>query len=269
MAVDRSKALETMKENLLKYKDAVVIIGNDVVREAHLFHATEHNEQAYSRRNMVKNPKEYWSLYKMNIAENSRNKTGTKEQKALLELLNLGIVKTVIDANFDGYLKDKVPDNVQYIQLKGDRRELFCTKCNKTIPYDSSITGEKVLVHSDLEDTDCSGKVQPTVPHYNSKVPRETWNNILYSIFDEESLKNNKYVPNTHALILVGVDIGEDIVGDLIDTYKVSRGKNNLQHLLIAITYKSPQLIDMLEAEFGTADEIDESLLRLKELLKK
>ena len=158
---------------------------------------------------------------------------------------------------------------VQYIQLKGDRRELFCTKCNKTIPYDNSITGEKVLVHSDLEDTNCSGKVQPTVPHYNSKVPRETWNNILYSIFDEESLKNNKYVPNTHALILVGVDIGEDIVGDLIDTYKVSRGKNNLQHLLIAITYKSPQLIDMLEAEFGTADEIDESLLRLKELLKK
>ena len=246
MAVDKSKALETMKENLLKYKDAVVIVGNDVVREAHLFHATENNEQAYSRRNMVKNPKEYWSLYKMNIAENSRNKTGTKEQKALLELLELGIVKTVIDVNFDGYLK-----------------------CNKKIPYDNSITGEKVLVHSDLEDTDCSGKVQPTVPHYNSKVPRETWNNILYSIFDEESLKNNKYVPNTHALILVGVDIGEDIVGDIIDTYKVSRGKNNLQHLLIAVTYKSPQLVDMLEAEFGTADEIDESLLRLKQLLEK
>ena len=80
MAVDKSKALETMKENLLKYKDAVVIVGNDVVREAHLFHATENNEQAYSRRNMVKNPKEYWSLYKMNIAETSRNKTGTKEQ---------------------------------------------------------------------------------------------------------------------------------------------------------------------------------------------
>ena len=40
MAVDKSKALETMKENLLKYKDAVVIVGNDVVREAHLFHAT-------------------------------------------------------------------------------------------------------------------------------------------------------------------------------------------------------------------------------------
>ena len=120
MAVDKSKALETMKENLLKYKDAVVIVGNDVVREAHLFHATENNEQAYSRRNMVKNPKEYWSLYKMNIAETSRNKTGTKEQKALLELLNLGIVKTVIDVNFDGYLKDNMPDNVQYIQLKGD-----------------------------------------------------------------------------------------------------------------------------------------------------
>ena len=171
MAVDKSKALETMKENLLKYKDAVIIVGNDAVREAHLFHATEHNEHAYSRKNMVKNPKEYWTLYKMNIAETERNKTGTKEQKALLELLELGIAKTVIDVNFDGYLKDNMPDGIQYIQLKGDRRELFCTKCNKIIPYDSSITGEKVLVHSDLEDTDCGGKVQPTVPHYNSKVP--------------------------------------------------------------------------------------------------
>ena len=89
MAVDKSKALETMKENLLKYKDAVIIVGNDAVREAHLFHATEHNEHAYSRRNMVKNPKEYWTLYKMNIAETERNKTGTKEQKALLELILL------------------------------------------------------------------------------------------------------------------------------------------------------------------------------------
>ena len=113
------------------------------------------------------------------------------------------------------------------------------------------------------------GKVQPTVPHYNSKVPKGTWHDILCSIFEEEDLKENRYVPKTHALILIGVDIDEDIVGDIIDTYKVSRGKNNLQHLLIAVTYKSPQLVDMLEAEFGTADEIDESLLRLKQLLEK
>ena len=270
MAVDKSKALETMKENLLKYKDAVIIVGNDAVREAHLFHATEHNEQVYSRKNMVKNPKEYWTLYKMNIAETERNKTGTKEQKALLELLDLDIVSTVIDANYDGYLKDNIPDNVQYIQLKGDRRELFCTKCGKILPYNDNITGEKVLTHKDFdESTSCMGKVQPTVPHYNSKVPKGTWHDILCSIFEEEDLKDNKYVPKTHALILVGIDLDEDIIGDIIDTYKVSRGKNTLQHLLIAITYKSPQQIDILEAEFGTADEIDESLLRLKELLEK
>lgn len=268
MAVDKSKALESMKNNLLQYKDAVVIVGNDIVREAHLFHATEFNEQIYSRKNMVKKPKEYWALYKTNIAESERNTTGTKEQKALLELLNLGIVNTVIDANFDGYLKDKIPKDIQYIQLKGDRHELFCTKCNKIIPYTENITGDKVLIHKDLENTECVGKVQPTVPHYNSKVPKNTWTNILNSIFDEEALKENKYIPKTHALILVGIDIAEDIVGDIVDMYKLSRGKSNLQHLLIVITYKSPQLIDMLEAEFGTIDEIDESLLRLKKMLQ-
>ena len=270
MAVDKSKALESMKDNLLKYKDAVVIVGNDAVRSAHLFHTTAANEDAYSRRNMVKNPQEYWQLYKMNIAENERNKTETKEQKALIEFLKLGIVKTVIDANFDGYLKDHIPDGVQYIQLKGDRRDLFCTKCGVVLPYNHNITGDKVLTHKDFDEhSNCMGKIQPTVPHYNSKVPRNVWYDMLYSIFDKEGISKNEYKPNTHALILVGIDIAEDIVGDLIDMYKDSRGKNNLQHLLIAITYKSPQLIDMIEAEFGTVDEIDESILRLKELLEK
>lgn len=264
---DKNKALETMKQNLLKYKDAVVIVGNDAVREANLFHATENNAQAYSRRNMVKNPQEYWNVYKLNIAENSHNQTATKDQKALLELLKTGIVKTVIDANYDGYLKDHMPDNIEYIQLKGDRRELFCTKCNEIIPYSRDITGDKVLLHNDFDESSgCEGKVQPTVPHYNSKVPKQLWKQIVDSIFDTTDANNPTL--NTHALILVGIDIGEDIVGDLIDFYKEVRGKNNLQHLLIAITYKTPQLIETLEAEFGTADEIDESLLRLKQMLE-
>ena len=266
MAVDKSKALESMKENLIKYKDAVVIVGNDAVKDAHLFHATENNESIYSRRNMVKNPEEYWKLYKMNIAENETNKTATKEQKSLLELLKLGIVKTVIDVNYDGYLKDNMPDDVEYIQVKGDRRELFCTKCGKIIPYNDNITGEKVLTHNDFDEyASCVGKIQPTVPHYNSRIARPLWNQILDSIFDRST---DKPTLNTHALILVGIDIAEDIVGDIVDFYKDTRGNNNLQHLLIAITYKSPQLIDMLEAEFGTADEIDESLLRLKKMLE-
>ena len=267
MAIDRNKALENMKSTLLNNKDAVVIVGNDAVREARLFHATENNEEVYSRRNMVKNPQEYWQLYKMNIAENENNKTGTNEQKALLELLKLDIVKTVIDANYDGYLKDHMPDNVEYIQVKGDRRDLFCTKCGKIIPYDDNITGDKVLTHKDFDEyADCMGKIQPTVPHYNSKMSKHLWNQILNSIFDRTDPKHPTL--KTHALILVGIDIAEDIIGDIVDFYKEVRGKNNLQHLLIVITYKSPQLIDMLEAEFGTAEEIDESLLRLKELLE-
>ena len=268
MAVDKSKALENMKANLLNYKDAVVIVGNDAVREAKLFHATENNEEVYSRRNMVKNPQEYWQLYKMNIAENEHNRTETKEQKALLELLKLGIVKTVIDVNYDGYLKDNIPDSVEYIQVKGDRRDLFCTKCGTIIPYNNNITGDKVLIHKDFDEhTSCMGKIQPTVPHYNAKMQKPLWNSILDSIFDRTD--PNKPALKTHALILVGIDIAEDIVGDIVDFYKEVRGKNNLQHLLIAITYNSPQLIDMLEAEFGTADEIDQSLLRLKQLLEK
>ena len=52
---EQNKALSAMKQNLLRNKDAVIIIGNDLVRDAHLFHATENNQKTYSRKQMVKN----------------------------------------------------------------------------------------------------------------------------------------------------------------------------------------------------------------------
>lgn len=267
MAVDASKALDAMKQNLLKNKDAVVIIGNDLVRDAHLFHATENNQKTYSRKQMIKDPEHFWEFYKLNVAENVRNRTGNDNQKALLELLKLGVVKTIIDMNYDGYMKDNVPNNIEYIQLKGDRRELFCTKCGAILPYQNEISGEKVLIHSDFsEDIQCEGRVQPTVPFYGSKISKELWNQIVNSIFDTSDPQNPKL--KTHALILIGIDLTEDILSELVESYQAARGKNTLQHLLIAITYNSPQTIQLLNAEFGTTDDIDKSILRLKELLK-
>ena len=267
MAVDREKALAVMKSSLLKHKDAVVIIGNDLVRDAHLFHATENNEKTYSRKQMIKDPENFWKFYLMNIAENNHNQTGNENQKALLELLNTGIVKTVIDMNYDGYIKDNISDDIQYIQLKGDRRELFCTKCGEIVSYTREISGEKVLTHSDLnEECQCAGRLQPTVPFYGSKISKQLWNQLVESIFDVSNPENPKL--KTHALILIGIDLTEDILSELVESYQAARGNNNLQHLLIAITYNSPQTIQLLNAEFGTTDEIDKSLQRLKEFLK-
>lgn len=266
MAVDREKALAAMKSNLLKHKDAVVIIGNDLVRDAHLFHATENNQKTYSRKQMIKDPENFWKFYLMNIAENEHNQTGNENQKALLELLNTGIIKTVIDMNYDGYMKDNISDNIQYIQLKGDRRELFCTKCGEKVSYTNDITGEKVLTHSDLTESSCEGRLQPTVPFYGSKISKQLWNQIVESIFDITDPENPKL--KTHALILIGIDLTEDILSELVESYQAARGKKNLEHLLIAVTYHSPQTLQLLNAEFGTSDEIDKSLQRLKEFLK-
>lgn len=264
---EQNKALDAMKQNLLRNKDAVIIIGNDLVRDAHLFHATENNQKTYSRKQMVKDPKHFWDFYKLNIAENERNQTGNENQKALLELLNLGVVKTVIDMNYDGYLRDCVPDTIEYIQLKGDRRELFCTKCGAILSYSNAISGEKVLTHNDFsEDIQCEGRIQPTVPFYGSKISKGLWNQIVNSIFDTSDPENPKL--KTHALILIGIDLTEDILSELVESYQAARGKSTLQHLLIAITYNSPQTIQLLNAEFGTTDDIDKSILRLKEFLK-
>ena len=267
MTVDREEALlAAMKSNLLKHKDAVVIIGNDLVRDAHLFHATENNQKTYSRKQMIKDPENFWKFYLMNIAENEHNQTGNSNQKALLDLLSTDIIKTVIDMNYDGYIRDNISEDIEYIQLKGDRRELFCTKCGEKVSYTKDITGEKVLVHSDLTESSCAGKLQPTVPFYGSKISVQLWNQIVNSIFDTTDPENPRL--KTHALILIGIDLTEDILSELVESYQAARGKKNLEHLLIAVTYHSPQTLQLLNAEFGTSDEIDKSLQRLKEFLK-
>lgn len=266
---NKEKALEAMKNNLLTYKDAIVVLGNDLIREAYLFNATENNEDIYSRKQMIKKPLEFWNFYKENIAENEDNKTAFSSQDAVIELLNTGIVKTVIDMNYDGYIKDNMPSNIEYINYKGDRRELYCTGCKQAVQYDSTIENDdKKFVHSDFEkNSKCNGTVQPTVPFYNQRISQLKIQEINDCMFDNSN--PDKPELKTHALILIGADFSEDILSEILESYCAVRGQKNLTHLLMMITYKNPDLIDLYKAEFGTIDDIDESIYRLIELLKK
>ena len=95
MAVDKSKALETMKENLLKYKDAVIIVGNDAVREAHLFHATEHNEVFVGRIRRDDSVDSGLNLWV--VADNIRKGAATNTVQIAELLLKLLIIPTLVD----------------------------------------------------------------------------------------------------------------------------------------------------------------------------
>lgn len=263
---NENKPIQLMLENLHSNKDAVVILGNDIVKEKFLFTPTENNKDIYCRKQMVKNPEEFWSFYKENIAQPTDYVAGTKEQKEVINFLNTGVVKTVIDMNIDGYVKDNMPNNIDYIEVKGDRRELFCSKCLSIIPYRKDITGSKALTHNDFVNCECSGKIQPTVPFYGAKYSQPLINSINNSIFDTTDSNNPKL--KTHALILIGADFADDLLIEIVDSYTAVRGNKNLQFLLMIMTDKNPELITLFGAEFGTTDSIDQSLNRLIKLIE-
>lgn len=253
-----NKALEAMKNNLLTNKDAVVVLGNDIIKNANLFFATENNQDIYNRKNMIKNPEEFWKFYRQVVAEPDDFIPGSKEQKAVLDFLNLGIVKTVIDSNIDGYIKDNLPDNIEHIETRGDRRELFCTKCGKNFKYDKN--SNATLYHNSDK-----GKLQPSVPFYGAPYPKKLIQDINDSIFDNST---NTPTLKTHALILIGADFSDDLLVEIVDSYNAVRGNENLKYLLIIITDRNPEFIELFHAEFGTSDPIDQSIKRLIALLK-
>lgn len=261
-----NKPIQLMLENLNANKDAVIILGNDIVKENFLFVPTENNKDIYCRKQMIKNPENFWTFYKENVAEQENYIHGTKEEKEVISLLNTGVVKTVIDMNIDGYVKDNMPNNINYIEVKGDRRELFCSKCLNIVPYREDITGSKVLTHSDFINCECDGKVQPTVPFYGAKYSQSLINSINNSIFDVTDPNHPKL--KTHALILIGADFSDDLLIEIIDSYRAVRGNKNLQFLLMIITDRNPEIITLFGAEFGTTDPIDQSLNRLIKLIE-
>lgn len=254
--------------HLNKYKDAVIFIGNNAVKDFYLFQPTENNKNIYCRKQLVKEPKEFWDFYKQVILRNIGSQEINKAQIELKNLINQNIAKTLIDFNSDGFLENI--EGIEYIPIKGNRKKLFCSKCGKILDLDINkiLNVNKPLIHSEYESNECNGRIIPTIPFYGNNAYNISLLNKIYdSIFKVE---NKQFVGlNTHTLIFVGADFNEDLVFDLLKDFTILKKQNpNEKYYSVIIADHDETDIEFHKVEFATTDDIDQSLSRLIKLIK-
>lgn len=267
-----------LTEHLKKYNDAVMIVGSKTIqrelpkeegddedfikKEPIFFQPGENSINIYSRKAMIKNPDMFWKFYDQIIMKDPEESTSTYDK--IKELVNMNLIKTVIDFNTDGILSNI---NSEYIPMRGNRNILQCVKCGKTFnTSDINLNVSKPILCSDYGDGSCKGKIKPTIPFYGEKYNTETTSKIFNDIFiyDED---DNPIGLNTHTLILVGPNFTEDLLDEIITGFNKFRSQQP-DILSVFITDNDDLFMNEYAANFGTTDNIEESLSRLIKILK-
>lgn len=259
-------------QHLLKYKDAVVILGNDAVLDLNLFQPLENNEEQYSRKLLSKSPDKFWNFYKENIGTLDKISL-TNAQKSLQTLVSLGIVTTIIDCNNDGLLKDTLSKEIDYIQLKGDRNVLYCSTCKKEVDYNEKAVSiidnnNSKITHNHLDKkSSCKGKIRPSTLFYNENYKKELIEAVYNAIFKYE---NNEFKGcKTHTLFAIGVDFEEDLLHDIMLLFNDNKKTTDNDEYFNIIVAEDDGITPVLyEVDFATTTNINESLERLIKLIK-
>lgn len=253
--------VKNLIENLSKNKDAVIVIGEKAVKELDLFPVSDNTKDVLNKKNMVRNPKEFWEYYREHII--SQVFGSSKAERALSNLLRTNVVKTVIDLNYTGYISEFCEDNSNKIQLKGDMDTYRCMSCNKEEGFTMDMFDtSKVL------KCDCGGKIAPSVTLFGDKYLDKNIQAVKDSIFIEDG---DKVKLNTHCLIFIGVDFEEDYINELIDSYdavKKEVSTNEDPYFTVIITDNDWTSIEYYQPEFATNENIDESITRLTTQIK-
>jgi hypothetical protein len=264
----KKPTIDDLKKHLFKYKDATIIVGNDAISDKEMF-LPYSDDKHYSRKSMKKTPKEFWNFYEEKVYKEDADSLNESQQ--LIEgLIDLGIVKTLVDDNSDGTFSNC---NIRYIPLQGNYKVLKCNKCKKEMIYDSSKIdiSSKPLAHNMYEDTECDGTIVPTLPFANSIMNADLTEELEEAIFNLDSDEPM----HSHTLIFIGVDFDNNIMHYIAD--KFSTIKNSPQYknqypddtYYIVIVSDGDELpIVAYNADFGTEDKIEDSLGRLSEVLK-
>ena len=245
--------IDMLLNHLKEHKDAVIILGPDILGDIDAFQITEETYEHYNRKKMVKQPQEFWKYYSDNIMNPLA--VTNKMTMQLNAFLNMNIHSSVIDTNIIKTIVQEV------ISPNGKNNILECVKCHKTFDANSMFTQlqnqEKVL------KCECGGNIKPTVLYHGEKYSTPLYEKVKNAIFIEE---DGKPKLNTHTLIFIGVDFTDSLVSELIDSYDALKDS---QHYTVIITDKlNRDDLIYYGPEFGVTDDIDAALLRLMDLIK-
>lgn len=211
---------------------------------------------------MVKEPQKFWTYYKENIYNQTYRISDT--ETAIKQLIETGVVKTIVDLNYTGYLSAFTEnDNVEIIQLKGDLDLLRCMSCNEEYEVEKD-----TLETTSVLKCECKGKISPTITLFGEKYLEKNTKAVKDAVFIEE---NGEVKLNTHCLIFVGVDFEEDYLHDLIDSFDAIKNQVSTDedpYFSVIIADNDSISINYYQPEFATDDNMPEAIKRLIAQLK-
>jgi hypothetical protein len=250
--------INVLVNHLKNYKDAVIVLGPDVIKDTDYCEINEETYDSYNRKLMIKEPNKFWNFYvdKIMIPIAATNKI-TAQINRLLEMnvhsfiIDTNIVKTVMN---DEKREDLISPN-------GKNNILECVKCHKTFEANKMIdelkSTEKTL------KCECGGNIKPTVLYHGEKYNMNMYKAVKDAIFKEE---NDKPELNTHTLIFIGVDFTDTLISELIDSYDALKDNN---HFTVIVTDKlNRDDLIYYNPEFGVTDDLDQAIDRLIDLIK-
>lgn len=247
--------IDILIKHLKEFKDAVIILGPDILEDIKQFEVTEETYEFYNRKKMIKEPKEFWKYYSDNIMKPLGAMNESIKQLNLF--LGLKLHSAIIDTN----MIKTIAKEYNAISPNGKNSVLECVKCHKE--YDATKMFEQLQNQEKTLKCECGGNIKPTVLYHGERYNTHLYNTVKNSIFKENGDKVD-IVP--HTLIFIGCDFTDSLVSEIIDSYDALKDG---YHLTVVITDKlNRDDLIYYNPEFGVADDLNLALERLIKLLK-
>ena len=250
--------IDVLTKHLQEYKDAVIVLGPDILGEYKQCEINEETFDLYNRKLMIKEPNKFWNFY---VDEIMNPLAITNKITAQLNrLLGMNIHSNIIDTNI---VKTIINTDTRsdLISPNGKNNKLECVKCHKVFEANKMI--------DDLKSADktlkceCGGNIKPTVLYHGERYNMNIYKAVKDAIFIEE---NGKPKLNTHTLIFIGVDFTDSLISELIDSYDALKDG---EHFTVIVTDKlNRDDLIYYNPEFGVTDDIDQAINRLIDLIK-
>ena len=125
MATNKKKpTLDDLKEHLFKYKDATIVVGNDIILDKEMF--LPYNSPAdYSRKSMVKTPEKFWGLYKESVYKEDVDTKNNNQQNLNVCFLSSDNGSIYINTSKPGYYIANGVASMKYIYPQNWQTLLF------------------------------------------------------------------------------------------------------------------------------------------------
>ena len=247
--------IDVLLEHLVKHKDAIIVLGPDILEDSNYFAISDETYEYYNRKAMIKKPNEFWKYYSDNIM--APLAITNKTTKEINNFLSMGLHSCVLDTN----IVKTIAPNFEVISPNGKNNILQCVKYQKE--YDAHSMFNQLQNQDKVLKCDCGGNIKPTVLYHGEKYSTPVYQSVKNAIFTEE---NGKPELITHTLIFIGVDFTDSLVSELIDSYDALK---DYDHFTVIITdKKNREDIIYYNPEFGVTDDLDQAIKRLMKLVK-